>query len=102
MLIHDIHVLQEAASDLESGKQFYDDNQPGIGHYFMDSLFSDIESLFIYAGIHKTVHDFHCMFAKRFPYAIYYYVEDEEAFVVAVLPVKKDPLWIEESLSNRI
>jgi len=41
------------------------------------------------------------MFAKRFPYAIYCFIKDEEAFVVAVLPVKKDSLWIEESLLNR-
>lgn len=101
MLVHEIHVLKEAASDLEIGKQFYDNNQPGIGDYFWDSLISDIESLFIYAGIHKTIQGFHCMYAKRFPYAIYYFIKDDEAFVVAVLPVKKDPLWIEESLLNR-
>jgi len=33
MLVHEIHVLKEAAIDLELDKQFYTNNQPGIGDY---------------------------------------------------------------------
>ena len=31
------------------------------------------------------------MFAKRFPYAVYYEIENEIAYVVAVLPMRRDP-----------
>ena len=33
------------------------------------------------------------MLAKRFPYAIYYEIKDEIAYVVAVLPMRRDPLY---------
>ncbi len=41
------------------------------------------------------------MFAKRFPYAIYYEIEDETAYVVAALPMRRDPAWIERKLKER-
>jgi len=59
----------------------------GVGEYFWDSLISDIGSLIIYAGIHKRKFGLHQMFAKRFPYAIYYEIEKDFAYVVAVLAV---------------
>jgi hypothetical protein len=41
------------------------------------------------------------MFAKRFPYAIYYEIEKDFAYVVAVLPMRQDPAWIAEQLKSR-
>jgi len=41
------------------------------------------------------------MLAKRFPYAIYYEIENEIAYVVAVLPIRQDPAWIEKKLKER-
>jgi len=36
------------------------------------------------------------MLSKRFPYAVYYELKDEIAYVVAVLPMRRDPLWIKK------
>ena len=38
----------------------------GIGEYFWDSLFADIESLVIYAGVHVREHGLCRMLSKRF------------------------------------
>jgi hypothetical protein len=35
-------VLAEAAGDIEQAKDFYDDQEPGIGDYCADSLVPDI------------------------------------------------------------
>ena len=72
MNAREIIVLAEVADDLNDGKAFYDESEPGVGDYFWDSLLGDIESLLIYAGIHSRVHGVCRMLAKRFPYAIYY------------------------------
>ena len=40
-----IRILDEAISDLRLGAQFYEDQSAGLGTYFLDTLFSDIESL---------------------------------------------------------
>jgi hypothetical protein len=47
-----IEILAEAQQDLIDGYRFYERQSEGVGDYFLDSLFSDIDSLAIYAGIH--------------------------------------------------
>ena len=42
-----IEILDEAESDLIEGFHFYDGQEPGLGSYFLDSLFSDIDSLLL-------------------------------------------------------
>ncbi len=63
-----ILVLKETVNDLNDGKRFYGRENAGVGDYFWDSLIADIESLIIYAGVHKKEYGLHQMFAKRFPY----------------------------------
>ncbi len=65
-------VLDDAAIDLESGRDFYDIQELGAGAYFTDSILSDIESLALFHGIHSIHHGFHRMLGSRFPFGIYY------------------------------
>jgi len=46
-----IRLLTSAFNDLAAGRDFYE--RQGTGGYFLDSLFSDIDSLVLYAGIHR-------------------------------------------------
>lgn len=98
MRIRDVFILNDAVKDIDDGKFFYDQKESGVGNYFRDSLLADIESLVIYAGIHNKKYGFHRMFAKRFPYAVYYEIKDEIAYVVAVLPMRRDPAWLRKKL----
>lgn len=45
-------VLEEAAEDLECGRDFYDLQEAGVGDYFVDSIIADIECLGLLHGIH--------------------------------------------------
>ncbi|MBN1932885.1 MAG: type II toxin-antitoxin system RelE/ParE family toxin [Desulfobacterales bacterium] len=101
MKIQDVFVLKEAVDDLEEGKAFYNLRESGVGEYFWDCLISDIESMVIYAGIHKKKFGLYQMFSKRFPYSIYYEIIEEIAYVVAVLPMRRDPAWIAKQLKDR-
>ena len=101
MNVKEVVALFEVGLDLREGKKFYDEKEKGVGGYFWDSLIADIESLLIYGGIHNKHSGFFRMFAKRFPYAIYYDVQDDTVIVVAVLPMRRDPAWIEGKLSGR-
>jgi len=40
-----IELLDSAEKDLLDGFKFYERQSRGLGNYFLDSLFSDIESL---------------------------------------------------------
>lgn len=101
MKIKDVAILNEVTDDINDGRSFYDQKGRGIGDYFWDSLIADVESLFIYAGIHSKKFGLYRMPAKRFPYAIYYEIYDEIAYVIAVLPMRRDPAWIEKKLKGR-
>lgn len=100
MKVKEILVLQEAIDDLENGKDFYELQEPGIGEYFWNSLVSDIESLYLYAGIHPKTAGYYRILSKRFPYAVYYSYLDNIVKIMAVLPMKRDPLWIKKRLSG--
>jgi hypothetical protein len=49
-----IQILDEAQEDLIQGFRFYEGQEPGLGAYFLDCLFSDIDSLLVYAGVHAV------------------------------------------------
>lgn len=86
-----IEILDIAMGDLQNGKQFYERQQEGLGAYFLDSLFSDIDALLLYAGIHQQFSGYHRALSKRFPYAIYYRVCDETIQVWRVLDCRQKP-----------
>ena len=83
--------MEDAADDIVAGRDFYDAQQIGIGQYFWDSILADIESLLTYAGIHQHHHGLPRLLCDHFPYAIYYEVLEDVAYVLAVLPVRRDP-----------
>lgn len=86
-----IRLLTVAFDDLEAGRRFYERQQAGLGDYFLDSLFSDIDSLLLYAGIHRKLFGYHRTLSRRFPYAIYYRVEGEEIQVWRILDCRQNP-----------
>jgi len=96
-----IRIFDNAKLDLVDGYSFYEQQESGVGQYFLDSLYSDIDSLALYAGVHpKKSECFHWMLSKRFPYAIYYTFADDLVSVQAVLDCRQDPKRIEERLNQ--
>jgi hypothetical protein len=93
-----VRVLGEAKQDLVDGYRFYESQEEGLGEYFLESLLSDIDSLHKYAGIHPQHFGRHRLLSKRFPYAVYYQVEDGAACVRAVLDCRQDPSRTERRL----
>ena len=87
-----IKILPSALADLDRGRAFYARQSKTVGDYFLDSLFSDIDSLELYAGVHMKVFDFHRLLAKRFPYAVYYTVDGDVCIVFRVLDCRQEPV----------
>ena len=94
-------ILEDAAGDLEAGRRFYESREQGVGDYFVESLLSDVESLVLYAGIHRRHFGFHRMLSKRFPFGVYYEIEGDTACVYAVLDMRRDPAWLRGELRKR-
>jgi len=95
-----VKILSVAEDDLEEGYRFYESQADGLGTYFLDTLYSDIDSLAYFAGMHRVVLGYHRLLSKRFPFAVYYRVAGDEVIVFAVLDCRRNPSWIRAKLSK--
>jgi hypothetical protein len=95
-----IKLLSSELDDLSEGRLFYEKQGEGLGECFFDSLFSDIDSLTLYGGIHQKFFGYHRMLSKRFPYAIYYKLEEGSVVVWRVLDLRRDPKKIRQKLKS--
>ena len=95
-----VFIQPSALADLRAGFRFYEKQQAGLGGYFLDSLYSDIDSLLLYAGAHRIVFGSHRANANRFPFAIYYRVEGEVVRVRAIIDCRRNPKWIRRRLEK--
>lgn len=96
-----IEIAGAARRDLLAGYDFSEQQAPGIGEHFLDSLSSDIDSLMINAGIHaRHFGRYHRLLSRRFPYAVYYRIESDTVKVVAVLDCRRNPTWLRRQLGS--
>jgi hypothetical protein len=96
-----LQILDLARDDLIEGFHFYEDREEGLGGYFLASLYADIESLKLFGGLHRKVYrGFHRALSKRFPFAIYYTVEEDIVRIRAVVDCRKRPSWIRRHLKG--
>ena len=91
-------ILPSARDDLAAGFHFYENQQTGLGQFFLESLFADIESLRSGAGHHRKVFGYHRLLAKKFCGAIYYSTTGAEVCIHAVLDCRRNPGWIRRRL----
>ena len=95
-----IQILDLAEADLLKGFRFYQRRARGVGWYFLDSLYSDIDSLQLYAGIHPRRCGYFRMLSRRFPYAIYYRIVGDVIQIWRVLDCRRNPRWIKDQLKR--
>jgi len=73
-----IRISEDAIRDLDDGFAFYEAQDPGLGDYFATCLRADIESLRVFAGIHRIVYrDYHRLLSRVFPYGVFYTIETD-------------------------
>lgn len=93
-----IEILDEAENDIINGINFYESQSINLGNFFLDSILSDIGSLYLYASIHIRTNVFYRLLSKRFPFAIYHKVNNDVSYVYAVLDCRQNPSWIQTRL----
>jgi len=97
-----IKILISAVKDLEAGRLFYEKLDESLGDYFFDTLFSDIDSLALFGGVHRKVYGYHRLLSRRFPYAIYYRMENKKIVtVLRILDCRQGPKKIANSLKKK-
>lgn len=95
-----LRILPSAIEDLDRGRAFYERRSESLGDYFLDSLFADIDSLALYAGVHSKALGYYRLLAKRFPFAIYYKMDSDVCVVWRVLDCRQNPTRIGRALKQ--
>jgi hypothetical protein len=93
-----VTILDAAEQDIVEACAFYERQAVGLGGYFLASVSADIASLAFFGGIHEKVHGRHRLLCKRFPFAVYYHLRDDEVCVTAALDCRRNPLWTRKRL----
>lgn len=61
-----IQLLSTAFADIAEAQMFYEQQQKGLGVYFQDAIFTDIDSLIVYAGVYSQIFGFYRALSKIF------------------------------------
>ena len=82
---------QSAKRDMNRGYIFYEQQEKGIGKYFLNTLSSEVTALEHTAGIHTKRGKLFRLKSKKFPYWIYYQIAGEIVRIVAILDARQAP-----------
>ena len=87
-----VTIRRRAEDDIRDARDWYDRIRPELGQRFGDELDAVIERLgdypLIYAPIYRGIRR---AMTRRFPYAVYFVVEDDRVSVLRVLHYARDP-----------
>ena len=97
-----LELREEAVADLDQAAAFYEKQEEGMGAYFEDRLLEDLEQLRLFRpllarkfpAVQRTI-------SARFPYAIYFSIEEERILIHAVLDCRRHPSWTRNKLKKR-
>lgn len=91
-MLRRIIVRPEAEDDLSAAFDWYESQRPGLGRDFAREISHCIDSIaespFLYALIDGTLRR---ALARKFPFAVYYLINEEVIVVIAVLHCARDP-----------
>lgn len=96
-----VGISSGAEADIADGYCFYERQSVGLGDYFRTCIFADVESLAYNADIHEFENGFHRSLGKRFLFGINYTLARDYVTIAAILDLRREPLWIRESLNAR-
>jgi plasmid stabilization system protein ParE len=88
-MTHRLIVLDDAEAELEDAARWYEAQRPGLGREFRAAVAEAMDRLTETPGVALPVPSVspevgaRCVFVKRFPYSIVFFVHGQEMWVVA-------------------
>jgi len=92
----------EAEEDLLAGINYYEECREGLGYDFAREVYAAIHNIIktpkLWPELEKDVRR---RLLRRFPYAIYFKVEDDRVIVFGSFHCARNPGFIQDSLGTR-
>ena len=98
-IVEEIIVHREAQLEVQAAFNYYEEKSKGLGFEFMRSLDAALQSVKRNPNSYQKIYkETHRILLRKFPYAIFYLVEETRIIVIAVLHQKRSEIdWVRRS-----
>jgi len=91
-MTYDIRLREEAENDLTEASTWYQQQQPGLGHEFLDEVLSLLQSIqerplsfpIIYRETRRAL-------TKKFPFCVFYRIQSSTIVVFSAMHASRNP-----------
>lgn len=97
-----LRFLPEVENDILAGYAWYEEKSPGLGEEFLRMFYTSAHDIINYPlGYPKVCGEIRRRLLRRFPYAMYYRVEDNIIVILGFFHCARNPLSIYSHLQDR-
>ena len=95
----EVRLRPEAEQDLLEAALWYEANEPGLGGQFLDQVQATLAAIADQPAAYTVVHNsVRRALVRRFPFGVFYMIEDDGALIVAILHGSRHPrTWRERT-----
>ncbi len=87
-----IRLRPEAEADVSDAAHWYEQQRLGLGSEFLDEVLQTLSSISERPELYPVVHgNIRRAVTNRFPFGIFYFTDNSELFVLAVMHGSRDP-----------
>jgi plasmid stabilization system protein ParE len=87
-----VRVLSSVYEDISGAYLYYENERQGLGERLLEIIDSVFENIADFPQIYPIMFDnVHRALLPKYPYAVYYTFESDQAIVVAIRNTKQDP-----------
>lgn len=101
-MTYSLHFLSEVEEDVIGGYVWYEAKSPGLGEEFLRIFYACAKEIprnpLLYPKVYR---DFRRRLLRRFPYAIYFMIKDNQIIVIGLFHCARDPRIIRTTLRDR-
>jgi len=97
-----LRFLPEVEDDAISGFSWYETKSPGLGDEFLRMFYACAGDIPHHPFLSRKVHnEFRRCLLRRFPYAIYFVIKDDQIIVTGLFHCARDPRAVGSMLQSR-
>ena len=94
--------LDQVEEDLVAGHTWYEGKSPGLGEEFLRAFYASAGEISHNPLLWPCVFDqFRRHLLRRFPYAVYFMIEDGHVIVFGIFHCARDPRAIQNGITDR-
>ncbi len=99
---YSLSFLPEAEEDIINPYFWYEEKSKGLGEDFLRIFYATTAEISRTPNRYPKIYkNFHRSLLKRFPYAVYFYVNKKEIIVYGIFHCARNPYFINKKINNR-